>query len=563
MRVSPAGARVFLDDALLSAGSFEGKVVKSDKTRQIRVEAEHHVSKEESVALTSDVILSFSLEKEGSGAGARRPFSQGAYRGRPAAAAAAPEPQAAQAPPAAAPAQQPAPTPAPAARPGADRQNEARHRLGQPLRPMKRPLALAALLSSLFTAPALAQGPTPPPPAPPPPAAAPPAGAPARAPGEADAHFRRGIELYKEADYPAALIEFRRAYEIDPRYQALYNIGEDYFQLQDYANALKTLEKYLKDGGAQISAARREEVQKEVDKLRTRVATLDVTTSVPDVEIAVDDVSMGKTPLAAPLVVSAGRRRLTATRPGKPPVTQIVELAGGDAKKLVINLPDDGGGPEVAPPAKVPAAPWVITGVLTAGAVVTGALALGASGTLKTDLTTGGIDQGTLNSDHSKTFALALTTDILIGAAIVAGGISIYFTATAGSKPDKASPLPAGRPRRGAARGAHLALLQATRRLLPLPPDRGRPRERPALRRLLINDGGRPPYPRSRLTPRTPCETQALLLASSPAPASSSPSSSASGSSTPARSSSRAARINARATLTARASPAASPGATR
>src|SRR5262249_58761964 len=123
----------------------------------------------------------------------------------------------------------------------------------------------------LPAAPALAQGPTPPTP---PPAA--------RPPGEADAHFRRGIELYKEGDFPAALIEFRRAYEIDPRYQALYNIGETYFQLNDYANALKTLEKYLHDGGAQVSAGRREEVQKEIEKLRTRVGQLEVSTNVPE-----------------------------------------------------------------------------------------------------------------------------------------------------------------------------------------------------------------------------------------------------------------------------------------
>jgi hypothetical protein len=313
---------------------------------------------------------------------------------------------------------------------------------------MKRSLVLAALLPSLLSAPALAQ--TPPAPPPPGPAAPPAAPAPAGAhpPGEADAHFRRGVELYKEADYAAALIEFRRAYEIDPKYQALYNIGETYFQLNDYANALRTLEKYLKDGGPQVSAARREEVQKEIDKLRTRVASLEITTNLPDVEIAVDDVPVGKTPLSTPLVVSAGRRRVTATRPGKPPVTQIVELAGGDAKKLSLAVAVDEG-PEAPVPTKVPAAPWVVTGVLVAGAVVTGSLALTSSSALKTQLNTVPGNAGTISSDHSKTFALALTTDILIGAAIVAGGISIYFTAASNAKSDKASPLPPAQAKAG------------------------------------------------------------------------------------------------------------------
>jgi hypothetical protein len=189
-------------------------------------------------------------------------------------------------------------------------------------------------------------------------------------------------------------------------------------------------------------------VQKEIDKLRTRVATIDVTTNVPDVDIAVDDISMGKTPLTAPLLVSAGRRRVTATRAGKPPVTQVIDLAGGDNKKIALTVAADDG-PVEPPSGKVPAAPWIVTGVLTAGAVVTGILALSASSDLKNALNTTPGSSDTISSDHSKTFALALTTDILIGAAIVAGGISIYFTAAAGSKPDKASPLPPAQASRG------------------------------------------------------------------------------------------------------------------
>jgi serine/threonine-protein kinase len=110
VRVSPANAKVYLDDVLLSAGAFEGKVVKSDKVRRVRAEAAHYGSKEETVTLGGDVILAFALEKE---AETRAPVGPGpGPRGRPA----APEPLAA-APPAAAPA--PAPVPAPAATPAA------------------------------------------------------------------------------------------------------------------------------------------------------------------------------------------------------------------------------------------------------------------------------------------------------------------------------------------------------------------------------------------------------------------------------------------------------------
>ncbi len=281
---------------------------------------------------------------------------------------------------------------------------------------------------------------------------APVAAAPAAGPlAEADARFRRGVELYKEGDFAAALIEFRRAYDVDPRYQALYNIGETYFQLQDYANALRTLEKYMKDGGAQISPARRDEVQKEIDKLRTRVASLEVTTNLPDVDISIDDLPVGKTPLAAPLVVSSGRRKVTATRAGKPPVTQIVELAGGDLKKLALVVETDDS-------VKVPTAPWVVTGVLIAGAVITGAVALDASNQLKTDSTVfPNANPGTISSDHSKTFATALVTDILIGGAIVSGVVSIVLTVQANKR--KATDAPASAAHSGGPRLSFDSLL--------------------------------------------------------------------------------------------------------
>src|SRR5262245_61950348 len=43
---------------------------------------------------------------------------------------------------------------------------------------------------------------------------------------EAKQRFDRGYELYEEGEYPLALIEFNRAYELVPNYKVLYNIGQ-------------------------------------------------------------------------------------------------------------------------------------------------------------------------------------------------------------------------------------------------------------------------------------------------------------------------------------------------
>src|SRR5689334_10544983 len=108
---------------------------------------------------------------------------------------------------------------------------------------------------------------------------------------DADAHYKRAVGLFGEGDYSVALIEFKRAYEIAPAFQVLYNIGETYYQLQDYAGALRTLEKYLADGGDKVPADRRAEVQKEIEKLRLRVARVEIAITTPGVEISVDDVA--------------------------------------------------------------------------------------------------------------------------------------------------------------------------------------------------------------------------------------------------------------------------------
>src|SRR3954469_12191733 len=126
---------------------------------------------------------------------------------------------------------------------------------------------------------------------------------------EANVHFQRAVQLYSEADYRAALVEFKRAYELAPNVTVLYNLGETYYQLQNYAEALTTFERFLAEGGT----AHKQEVENAVTVLKTRVGKLDITTSSPGWEISVDDEVVGKTPLAKPVAVSIGRRRLGAT----------------------------------------------------------------------------------------------------------------------------------------------------------------------------------------------------------------------------------------------------------
>jgi hypothetical protein len=269
---------------------------------------------------------------------------------------------------------------------------------------------------------------------------------------EAATRFRKGLELYNDGDYQAALVEFRRAYDLAPSYQVLYNIGQVYFQLQDYAGALTALERYLAEGGAGVPAARRADVEKDVAKLRQRVAHLEVATSVDDAEVALDDAPIGKTPFPKPVLVSAGKHKLTATKSGRVTATKVFEIASGDTLKLSLDLPD--ASPPAQPPPEAPPRPatpasadattssgslvwlgWVATGALAIGAGVSGGLALSASSDLATQRETAGTSRADLDAASSKTRTLAIVSDVLTASAVVAGGVTLYFTLKGPAKP--------------------------------------------------------------------------------------------------------------------------------
>jgi hypothetical protein len=153
-------------------------------------------------------------------------------------------------------------------------------------------------------------------------------------------HFRRGVQLYEEDDFRAALIEFNRAYQIAPNPAVLYNVGQSYYQLRDYASALATLEKYVREAGDQMADDRRAQVQGELKELRGRVAHVTVRTNVADAELTIDDAPVDHA-AREPLLVGAGRHKVTASRRGYVATSRVVDIAGGDDVEVRLNLATD------------------------------------------------------------------------------------------------------------------------------------------------------------------------------------------------------------------------------
>jgi len=293
---------------------------------------------------------------------------------------------------------------------------------------------------------------------PPPPTAATVAPAPPPPPvnlEEARLRFSRGVKLYREGDFRAALAEFNRANELGPSYRILYNIGQAQVELRDYAAAMKTFARYLEDGGSDISKDKYDEIATIIATCSERVAEVTVKVNRPDAEVFVDDVSVGKRPLGEALIVGAGQRRISAVVDGLPPVVRVIEVTGGDrlnvelsfdapvapaeapstAAKPVVVVP-----PSLAPPSHTPF--WVsliVTGALGAATLTTGILALSAKTRLDRELGRFPSDDDHIASERTSVKTASLATDILGAATFLGAGVTTYFAVTTLGSPKSAA----------------------------------------------------------------------------------------------------------------------------
>ena len=256
-------------------------------------------------------------------------------------------------------------------------------------------------------------------------------------------HYQRGVQFYRTGDDKLALVEFRRAYELSKNYRILFNIGRVNQQLNQYADALTVLERYLHDGGDDIPAERRLQVQGELDELRRKTAQIAIVVNVPGADLRIDGVPIGRSPTQALIRVDAGDHHVEARRSGYQSAGRVVTVAGRDIARVSLALARNK--PVVAPrPTPTPSAPpeppsttplwigWVSTGAFAAGAGVMGGLAASRANeleALRDSPTSSGSDRETV-ADQARRYAIA--ADVLTAAAVVAGGTSLFLSLSRG-----------------------------------------------------------------------------------------------------------------------------------
>lgn len=264
-------------------------------------------------------------------------------------------------------------------------------------------------------------------------------------------HFLRGVDFSRDGDFRAALIEFRRAHELAPNYRVLYNIGQTALELQDYAQSLEAFEKYLTEGGNEVPADRRTQVEAEVKRLSNRVANVTVTVNVPGASILVDDIVVATAPLEHPIRIGAGRHKFSASSSDMTPVSRVVDLAGGESTTVALELvsqqraatdPAAAPAPPPEPPSRTPL--WVgigVTSALAVGTAVMGVIAASDKSAFEDELgkysPTG--NRSAISSARDSVQTSALVFDVLAAATIVSAGVTLVIGLTGGSSSSQSS----------------------------------------------------------------------------------------------------------------------------
>jgi len=177
--------------------------------------------------------------------------------------------------------------------------------------------------------------------------AAAPVAAPAAAPtaplaeslrGMARADYAAARILYEDGDYSGALTKLQAAYDASRDPRLLWNMAACEKALRHYVNVLSLLERYASEGAQLITDDERRATAELVETVQAFVNQLTLEVQPEGVDVLVDGVKLGTTPLAAPLRLDMGKRQLRLEKAGFLPHEEEVDLAGGKSATLTASL---------------------------------------------------------------------------------------------------------------------------------------------------------------------------------------------------------------------------------
>jgi hypothetical protein len=156
--------------------------------------------------------------------------------------------------------------------------------------------------------------------------------------GQAKIDYEAARLLYLDGDATSALVKFQAAYELarDPR--LLWNLAACQKQLRHYAEVEALLKRFLLEGGDRITAQDRSDATGLLETIAPFLADVKIVVNEQGADVFVDDGPLGRTPLAGPVRIALGKRRLGVRKQGFVSYEQEFEVRGGGELVLSVAL---------------------------------------------------------------------------------------------------------------------------------------------------------------------------------------------------------------------------------
>lgn len=260
---------------------------------------------------------------------------------------------------------------------------------------------------------------------------------------EARAHFAAGVALLQDPKaprYEEAYREFKAAYAAAPSYRILGNLALSAMKIERDGEAIGAYELYLKEGGFELTAENREQVERDLLTLKMGNAKVTVSSDPPgatifDVRMPVqgDEIrnSYGEALTPLTLALRHGHHVMKAHLSGYVDQEWEFEAGGATMEPHVFRMMKPA--PVLVEAAAVRARPLPLTAYVAGGAT----LALAVSGSVVAALAVKKrSDFNSLNDgDHVAAAELArsdgqrlnVVADALLGGAVVGAAITAYF----------------------------------------------------------------------------------------------------------------------------------------
>jgi hypothetical protein len=166
-----------------------------------------------------------------------------------------------------------------------------------------------------------------------------PAAAPDLLQGDAKRDYDAGKLLFGDGDFAGARLKFKAAYDATKDHRPLWNWAACEKNLRHYSKAQQLIADYLKD--ITITADERSDAERLRDTLVQFTAPVTFSVTETGADIAVDGESIGQSPLAGPVTLDMGARKVDVTKAGFKPFSTSINVGSGANPTVSVKLDAD------------------------------------------------------------------------------------------------------------------------------------------------------------------------------------------------------------------------------